>query len=78
MALEQEQKTYEQNVESLKGQEGKFVLIHGDQIVGVFDTYADALKAGYEQFKLLPFFVKQIRTVENVQFFTRDLTQCPT
>jgi len=78
VALEQEQKTYEQNLDRLKGQEGKFVLIRGDDVIGVYDTYQDALKAGYEQFKLLPFLVKQVRVVENIQFFSRDFTQCPT
>ena len=78
MALEQEQKTYQENMESLKDQEGKFVLIRGDKIVGVYDTYQDALQAGYDEFKLEPFLVKQIRFVEAVQFFTRDLSSCPT
>lgn len=78
MALEQEQKTYQENMESLKDQEGKFVLIRGDKIVGVYDTYQDALQAGYDEFKLEPFLVKQIRFVETIQFFTRDLSSCPT
>jgi len=31
----------------LLANEGKFVLIHGEEIAGVFDTYHDALKIGY-------------------------------
>ena len=54
--------------------EGKFVLIHGNEIAGVWDTYQDALGAGYRQFGLDPFLVKQILSIERVQFFTRDLS----
>lgn len=74
MALEQELKTYEAKLhELLPDNAGKFVLIQGEQVAGVWDTYQDALKAGYEKFKLTPFLVKRIQGVEQVQFFTRDL-----
>jgi hypothetical protein len=39
--------------------EGKFALVHDGQVVGTFDTYADALSEGYRFFKLEPFLVKQ-------------------
>lgn len=39
---------------------GKFVLIYGDRIVGVFDTDDDALAQGYERFGNVPFLVKEI------------------
>jgi hypothetical protein len=78
MALEKEQATYDRELPSLVAQEGKFVLIHGDQITGIFDTYHDALTIGYDRFKLDPFFVKQISAVEKVQFFTRDMLECRT
>lgn len=77
--LEKELQTYQDKLAELKGQEGKFVLIHGDRIVDVFGTYEDAVKAGYEQFKLEPFLVKQIHAIEQVQFVTRLLVPtCPT
>ena len=39
--------------------------------------FRDALKIGYERFKLNPFMVKQIAPNEQVQFFTRELDlQC--
>ncbi len=73
MALEKEQETYKRRLAELTSDEGKFVLIHGDDIFGVYGTYEDALAAGYQQFNLEPFLVKQIQTVEQVQSFTRIL-----
>src|SRR5690242_16041901 len=35
-----------------EGEEGRFALIHGDQLLGVWDTFGDALEAGYERFGL--------------------------
>jgi len=78
MALEKETQTYERELPNLVQHEGKFVLIHGDHVTDVYGTYEDALKAGYEKHGLKPFFVRQIRAVEQVQFFTRDLTPCRT
>jgi hypothetical protein len=48
------------------GHEGKYVLIRGDDLEGVFDTQEDALNAGYDKFGLTPFFVHQIWAVEPV------------
>ncbi len=78
-ALDREIQTYNERLQELlgAGSVGKFVLIKGDRIVGTYDTYADALKIGYEQFKLEPFMVKQIAPAEKIQFFTRELDlQC--
>ena len=55
---------------------GKYVLIHGTYVIGVWDTYEDALKEGYERFLLKPFLVKHIEAIEKVHFFTRDLSLC--
>lgn len=52
---------------------GKFALVSGDDF-SVFETYADALKIGYERYGLKPFLVKRILSVENIQYFTRDVT----
>ncbi len=71
MALEKELATYKSKLPELKGSEGKFVLIHGDDVVGTFTSYEDAIKEGYARFKLEPFLVKQIQTIEQVQFVTR-------
>jgi hypothetical protein len=71
MALEQELATYHAKLPELKADEGKFVLIHGTQVAGVFTSYEDAIKIGYEKFGLQPFLVKQIQAVERVQFISR-------
>lgn len=75
--LETEQKTYEQNKESLvKDHDGKFVLIHEKEVDSTWDSYEDALQAGYDRFGLKPFLVKQIERIEPIHFFSRDITAC--
>ncbi len=76
MALEKELATYRAKLEELLSDEGKFVLIHGDVVAGVWDTYEDALQTGYQKFGLTPFFVKRIQWAETVQNFTRDFPLC--
>ncbi len=78
MALERELETYKAKLPELASKEGKFVLIQGDQLVDVFDTYADAIKEGYAKFGLNPFLVKQIQVVERVQFISRFVDPCHT
>lgn len=73
MALEKELETYKKKLPELKEHEGKFVLIHGDTVVDFFAAYEDAIKAGYQQFKLEPFLVKQVSAVETVQHVTRPI-----
>jgi hypothetical protein len=73
MALEKELATYQANLQVLKQHEGKFVLIHGDQVIDTFTSYDDALKEGYKQFGLKPFLVKQILTIEPIFAFTRPI-----
>jgi hypothetical protein len=71
MALETELKTYTDKLTELLPNEGKFVLIHGSEVVGLYVAYEDALNIGYERFKLEPFLVKRIQATETVQFITR-------
>ena len=71
MALEKELATYHAKLPELKADEGKYVLIHGNAVAGIFTSAEDALKIGYEKFKLDPFLVKQIQTVERVEFISR-------
>jgi len=79
MALEKEIETYNRELPGLLAQQGKFVVIHEDKVIGVFVSYEDALKLGYEKCGLNPFLVKKIQAVEQVQFFSRDLEfSCPT
>ena len=71
--FEKELATYNEKLPELQRDSGKFVLIKGDKIEGIFDTYADALNVGYERFNLEPFFVKQIAPAEQILHFTRDI-----
>jgi hypothetical protein len=63
--LDSELQTYERRRESLLGSaQGKFVLIKGDQIVGVYESKMDAVNQGYRQLGHVPFLVKQVLKVE--------------
>ncbi len=65
--------TYNNKLPDLLGEIGRFILIKGDRVAGIYDTYNDAVQAGYAEFKLEPFFVKLIAPAEAIQYFTRDL-----
>jgi hypothetical protein len=79
MALEKELETYRSKLPELHEEQGKFALIQGELLAGVYGTYEDALKAGYEKFGLNPFLVKQIQVIEQVQFVSRLVVpECPT
>lgn len=75
MALERELETYARELPNLTASEGKFVLIHADE-VEVFESYEDALRIGYERYGLDPFLVKRIESVETIHFLTRDVLPC--
>lgn len=63
--LSKELATYEKRKsEFLAKHEGKYVVIHGEEIAGFWDTWGDALKVGYEKFSLDNFLVRQILAVE--------------
>ena len=76
MALEKELETYQRERQKLLAHEGKYVLIHGDTVEGFWDTYEDALQAGYNAHGLEHFLVKRIESVDRVHFFTRDISAC--
>jgi hypothetical protein len=76
MPLERELSTYDSSLMDLLASEGKYILISGDNVNGVFDSYDDALKAGYEKFGLATFLVKQIARAEPIHYFSRDLSAC--
>lgn len=75
--LQKEIETYNRLLPSLLPLVGKFALIKGDVLVDTFDSYQDAMKRGYADFKLDPFMVKQIAPAERLAYFTRDLAACP-
>jgi hypothetical protein len=66
-ALEKELRTYRRELPHLLQQgEGKFALIHEETLDGIWDTYEDALQAGFNRYQLMPFLVKRIRAGEDV------------
>lgn len=73
MALEKELETYKSKLPEMREHEGKFVLIHGTEVVDYFATYEDALKAGYQRFNLEPFMVRQINAMEQILHVTRHI-----
>jgi hypothetical protein len=73
MPLELELATYASKLPELLNEEGKFALVQGSEVVGVFGTYEDALSVGYKQFGLKPFMVQQIRSIHQAQYFSRIL-----
>lgn len=72
--LDVEWETFERHREELVGQsEGKFALIHGEQILGIFDSQQDAITQGYERLGNVPFLVKQILRFDVAQNFVTNL-----
>ena len=63
--LEKELQTYAaRRDELLATDEGKFVLILGGSVLGLFESEQDAIHQGYRQLGKPPFLVKQILTIE--------------
>jgi hypothetical protein len=61
MALEAERRFFRQRrAELLRHHEGKFALVHGEELVGVFSTFDDAYAHGIARFGRQLFLVEQI------------------
>jgi hypothetical protein len=59
--LEQERQYYAEHLaEWLTSYPGKFVLVKGQELIGVFDTIEDALSEGARRFALEPFLVRRV------------------
>lgn len=69
--LKKELQVFAQNLGALLADEGKFAVISGDTILGTYDSFEEAVKAGYGSFGLTPFLVKQILSVDEVIFLDR-------
>ena len=65
--LKHESRTYAAHkAELLKRAEGKFVLIKGDRILGIFDTQREGIRHGFETLGHVSFLTKQILPVDPV------------
>ena len=59
--LETERQYFAQNhTELIAKHLGKFVVIKGEELVGVFNTIEEALSEGARQFQLQPFLVREV------------------
>ena len=75
--LEKESKTFDQKLpELLKADIGKYVLIKGDKVIGVFVAVADALSYGYEKYREQPFFVREILPTQEPMNFANNYHFC--
>lgn len=64
-ALQKETETFDAKKKELLARgEGKFVLIKGDRVVGLFDSQGDTLQEGYRLFGRQPFLVKQVLALD--------------
>lgn len=77
MALELELKTYDQLLPSLATAEGRWVAIVGERLLGVFETYEQALEAAYDVAGLGGFLVKRVAAHERTHVVTRLIRPCP-
>jgi hypothetical protein len=76
--FEKETETYRRLLPKLLVDEGKFAVIYGDELAGVWGTWEDACGEGYRRYHQAQFMVKEIREVEQVHIITRFLHPCRT
>lgn len=63
--LREEVATYEAHRAELIGSaRGKWVLIHGQEVLGTFESQRDAIDQGYRDLGPVPFLVRQVVEVE--------------
>jgi hypothetical protein len=78
VALQREIETYRLKLKELLAHKGQYVLIHGDQVEGIFDSQDKALEAGYKKHLHDAFLVRKIVETEKVLFTSRNLRPCHT
>jgi len=66
-SLEKELKTYRRALPKLLATEGKYVLIKGNKVLGIFPNQDSALAAAYDRLGArVPFLVKKIQAKEEI------------
>ena len=75
MVLEKELETYQNRLAELSRNKGKWVLISGSEVIGLYPKYEDALKEGYKRYGTAPFLAKKVEDEGASHFMSRDL--CP-
>lgn len=76
MALEREIAVFEKHILELLPHEGQYAVVCGEDVRGPYETYEKALEAGYGEFGLTPFLVRQIFEHQPIEYFSRDLNSC--
>ena len=72
--LEKEYKVYLDHLdEFLPHHLNRYVLIKDHEVVGFYDSYEQALKAGLKNFGNVPFFIKMVSKAEEVHFFQQGM-----
>lgn len=72
--LKEELETYWKNKKKLVDESnGRYVLIKGTSIIGIYESEKDALQDGITRFGNVPFLVKKIEEVEQVQHYTSNI-----
>lgn len=56
--------TYNRRLPELGAEAGRFIVLKGEETVGIFDSYGEAVEAGFKRFTLEPFVVKEILPAE--------------
>lgn len=65
---------YKALLPELLAQPGRFALIHGENLLGVYSTWEDACQEGYAKLgPATPFLVKRIEEHDRVNFYTRRM-----
>ncbi|MBI5154107.1 hypothetical protein HZA57_02630 [Candidatus Poribacteria bacterium] len=75
--LAAELETYRRLHATLAGSEVRWVAIAGEELIGIFETYALALQAAYSARGLEPFLIKRIEAVDSMVLVTRMIAPCP-
>lgn len=73
MALETELKLYREKLPGwLPQNEGRYVAIFHEDVLGIFDTLDEALAAGYDKSLTEPFLARRIQEKEEVPYVSRQ------
>lgn len=76
MALEREIETYNRLLPELLADEGKYVVIQGETVVGKYASLDDAVREGYSRFLTEPFLVRRIQAEQPIVSFSRGIRPC--
>jgi hypothetical protein len=60
--------TYQRELSRLltEGEEGRWVLVKGSDVISTWDTFEDAIQIGYDRFGQTAFLVQQVRAEQPV------------